>query len=114
MNRESIAKKLEESQFGVPLSSDEIFLVVAALRERAKLPTEKELRDAGWVRRGGPVLVYQGGDNIVPTAVEYYNPETGHAVVEYVGIQSLLLEKGKESQYEKRYLYWAGTRERKS
>lgn len=69
-----------------------------------RLPTEKELYDAGWIRRGGPVLIYQGGDNTVPTAVEYYNPQTGHAVVEYIGIQPLLLEKGKEDQYVKRYL----------
>lgn len=76
--------------------------------QRGGLPTEKELYDAGWVRRGGPVLVYQGGANIAPTAVEYYNPETGHAVLEYSTIAPLLLEKGKESGYIKRYLYWAG------
>lgn len=76
--------------------------------QRGGLQTEKELYDAGWVRRGGPVLVYQGGANIAPTAVEYYNPETGHAVLEYSTIAPLLLEKGKESGYIKRYLYWAG------
>jgi hypothetical protein len=69
--------------------------------------TAKFLEECGYVRKGGPRLTYQGGDNIAPTAIEYYNPETGHAVREFVSVQPLLLEKGKESQYVKRYLYWA-------
>ena len=69
--------------------------------------TAKLLEELGYVRRGGPTLTYQGGDNIAPTAVEHYNPKTGHAVLEYVSVQPLLLEKGKENQYVKRYLYWA-------
>lgn len=79
---------------------------IKALAQSALVPTEKELYDAGWIRRGGPILRYQGGDNVAPTGVEYYNPQTGHAVIEFVGVQPRLLEKGKEEQYEKRFLYW--------
>ncbi len=108
--RERFARLMEQDM------ADNAKEIVAALRaaggapvERvpAGLPTTKELADAGYVRRGGPHLAYQGGPNVAPTGIEYYNPKSGHAVLEFVGVQPLLLEKGKESQYEKRYLYWA-------
>ena len=69
--------------------------------------TAKFLEECGYVMKGGPRLTFQGGDNIAPTAVEHYNPKTGHAVLEFVGVPTLLLEKGKEQQYVKRLLYWA-------
>jgi len=78
-----------------------------SLREKREPITAKFLEECGYVRGGGTQLIFQGGDNIAPTAVELYNPETGHAVLAFVGVQEALLEKGKEHQYVKRYLYWA-------
>jgi hypothetical protein len=91
----------------------EVALVAALSETQAPEVTAKFLEECGYVRKGGPRLTYQGGDNIAPTAIEYYNPETGHAVLEFVSVQPLLLEKGKESQYVKRYLYWAALTQEK-